>query len=107
MDYIKVLIETDLSDAINAFYELDDRKISHEYAREYFAMFCRENGCDRLETYNFLKQVLRKRLENSKISDKNKFKGLEQAILTSTERDILHPKREVYTTEEHSEDEGR
>ena len=103
MDYIRILVESDLSNAINAFYELNNRKISHEYAREYFEKFCKDNNCDRIETYRILAEVLKKRLEFSTISDKNKFKGLEQAILTKEEREKLHPKKYKKVIE----DEGR
>ena len=57
-DREKVLIENELYDRIQVFFELDDKKIAKQYAKEYFDKFCDEYNLDKMEVFNYLKELL-------------------------------------------------
>lgn len=60
-DSQRLLVESTLFTAINAFHDIDDKAQREQYVREYFFEFCSKNNIDPEEAYQLMEKFLEHR----------------------------------------------
>lgn len=84
----KILIESELFDAIRAFHDLDNKEERNQVIREFTIKFCMEHNIDIAQTIDLLKELFEKRREMNKMFPYEHFVGnnLNRIILEEEEK---------------------